>query len=72
MLLRSLSLPYPVQRTNAIVALTSILETASSSTATDALLHEQAETIVNGLLQAAVPSEGSTGVSISLRRTELM
>lgn len=65
LLLRSLSLPDPVQRTNVITALTSIIETTNSSAATDTLLHEHAESMVDGLLRSAlrVPDEPSTGVS---------
>lgn len=66
LLLRSLSLPNPAQRANVITTLTSILETANSSTATDTLLHEQAEAIVDGFLKSALREEGveTSGVSV--------
>ncbi|TXT13309.1 hypothetical protein VHUM_00676 [Vanrija humicola] len=58
LLLRSLSLPNPAQRTNVITTLTSILETANTSTATDTLLHEQAEALVDGFLKSALREDG--------------
>ncbi|KAL1408286.1 hypothetical protein Q8F55_005092 [Vanrija albida] len=58
LLLRSLSLPNPAQRANAITTLTSILETANSSTATDTLLHEHAESMVDGFLKSALREDG--------------
>lgn len=55
-------------RRNVITALTSVLETASSSTDTDALLHEHAEEIVDGLLRAA--RDSGSGVSLHSLRSE--
>ncbi|KLT44071.1 ARM repeat-containing protein [Cutaneotrichosporon oleaginosum] len=58
LLLRALSLPSPAQRTNVITTLGSILETANSSTATDQLLHAQAESILEGVLHSIARREG--------------
>ncbi|WVF68679.1 hypothetical protein IAT40_003451 [Kwoniella sp. CBS 6097] len=61
LILRSLSLPDPHQRTNAITTLTSILETASDSKEIDKAIHVKAVDMVqsltkSALLEADVPS----------------
>lgn len=56
-LLRALALDSGEERKNVITALTSVLETASSKTETDQLLHEHAEEIVDGLLRAGRTSK---------------
>ncbi|WVW86641.1 hypothetical protein I302_108694 [Kwoniella bestiolae CBS 10118] len=58
LILRSLSLPDPHQRVNAITTLTSILETASDSREVDKAIHAHAEVMVDSLLKSAVRSEG--------------
>ncbi|BEJ17350.1 hypothetical protein CspHIS471_0607510 [Cutaneotrichosporon sp. HIS471] len=58
LLLRALSLPSPVQRANVITTVGSILETANSSTATDQLLHTQAESILDGVLYSIARRSG--------------
>lgn len=52
---RSLTLSSPVQRTNVIHALTSILETPSSPS-TDTILHSSAPSLVSALLASSIPS----------------
>ncbi|WWD20081.1 hypothetical protein CI109_104555 [Kwoniella shandongensis] len=59
LILRSLSLANPVQRSNAITALTSILETENMSADVDKILHAQAGTMVEGLLKSALVEEGT-------------
>ncbi|ODO00637.1 DNA repair/transcription protein MET18/MMS19 [Cryptococcus wingfieldii CBS 7118] len=54
---RSLSLASPTQRTNAILTLTSILETPSSPT-TDSLIHSSAPTLVSSLISSSIPQSG--------------
>ncbi|WVQ75192.1 hypothetical protein IAR50_004803 [Cryptococcus sp. DSM 104548] len=54
---RSLSLASPTQRTNAILTLTSILETPSSPT-TDSLIHSAAPTLVSSLIDSSIPQPG--------------
>ncbi|EJT48863.1 hypothetical protein A1Q1_02122 [Trichosporon asahii var. asahii CBS 2479] len=56
-LLRALVIESAEERKNVITALTSVLETASSRTETDQLLHEHAEEIVDGLLRAGRTSK---------------
>ncbi|WWD04098.1 hypothetical protein V865_002163 [Kwoniella europaea PYCC6329] len=58
LILRSLSLPDPHQRVNAITTLTSILETASDSKEVDKAIHTHAEVMVDALLKSAVRQEG--------------
>lgn len=60
--MRALALESADERKNVITALTSVLETASSKTETDQLLHEHAEEIVDGLLKAGRGSK--FGVSV--------
>ncbi|WVQ96214.1 hypothetical protein IAU59_003318 [Kwoniella sp. CBS 9459] len=54
LILRSLSLPDPHQRTNAITTLTSILETASDSKEVDKAIHVKAVDMVQSLLKSAL------------------
>ncbi|WWC73452.1 uncharacterized protein I206_107422 [Kwoniella pini CBS 10737] len=54
LILRSLSLPDPQQRSNAIRTLTSILETATDSKEVDKAIHTHAETMVESLLKSAI------------------
>lgn len=65
LLLRSLSLPYPAQRINTIITLTSVLETANLSASVDTLLHTNSVTLVDALLLSALrnPNVESSGVS---------
>ncbi|WWC65616.1 uncharacterized protein I303_108236 [Kwoniella dejecticola CBS 10117] len=58
LILRSLSLPDPQQRSNAIIALTSILETATDSKEVDKAIHSHAETMVDSLLTSAIKQDG--------------
>ncbi|WRT69441.1 uncharacterized protein IL334_006427 [Kwoniella shivajii] len=54
LILRSLSLPDPQQRINAITTLVSILETATDSKEVDKAIHGNAEVMVDSLLKSAV------------------
>ncbi|KAL7424900.1 hypothetical protein Q5752_000586 [Cryptotrichosporon argae] len=58
LLLRSLSLARPKQRTNVITALTAVLETDNYSTEVDVLLHARAEDVVDGVLRSAFVEDG--------------
>lgn len=64
-----MSLSNAAQRANVITALTSIVETANTSTATDKLLHEHAVTMVEGVLRSArrLPGVETNGVSTPRR-----
>ncbi|ORY34974.1 Dos2-interacting transcription regulator of RNA-Pol-II-domain-containing protein [Naematelia encephala] len=55
LILRSLTLPDPVQRTNAITTLTSILETQNMSADVDKIIHQNAVTMVEGLAKSVLP-----------------
>ncbi|WWC93066.1 uncharacterized protein L201_008031 [Kwoniella dendrophila CBS 6074] len=57
-ILRSLSLPDPQQRTNAITTLISILETASDSKEVDRAIHQNVEIMVEFLLKSIIRKEG--------------
>ncbi|EAL20722.1 hypothetical protein CNBE0870 [Cryptococcus deneoformans B-3501A] len=66
---RSLTLSSPVQRTNVIHALISILETPSSPS-TDTILHSSASSLVSALLTSSVPSP-ETPTSSKVRQSAL-
>jgi DNA repair/transcription protein MET18/MMS19 len=63
LLLRSLSLPDPTRRTNAIITLNSILETGNMSRGVDSLIHQQAGVMVESLLRSALPDPTNSGAS---------
>ncbi|KIR60191.1 DNA repair/transcription protein MET18/MMS19 [Cryptococcus bacillisporus CA1873] len=66
---RSLTLSSPVQRTNVIHALTSILETPSSPS-TDTILHSSAPSLVSALLASSIPSS-EINTSSNVRQSAL-
>ncbi|ORX37979.1 Dos2-interacting transcription regulator of RNA-Pol-II-domain-containing protein [Kockovaella imperatae] len=71
LILRSLQLSEPRQRTNAVSALIAILETPNHSTAVDQILHERAGDMVTSLLQCSIRDGESSKSSGILRSTAL-
>lgn len=55
LILRSLSLPDPTQRSNVISTLNSVLETQNLAADVDTLIHQNAAAMVENLLRSALP-----------------
>ncbi|KAK4683806.1 DNA repair/transcription protein MET18/MMS19, partial [Tremellales sp. Uapishka_1] len=72
LLLRSLSLPSPVQRINSILTLTSLLETENMSKEVDFLLHAKAEDVVDGLMKSAFVDPSGEMASSGRVRSEAL